>query len=262
MALGLSMVMVNEETDIDAAKLVEAISELAPNLSTVENVDDNEETISLDFGKFQVILGFMPAPIPWSDLEGPCETSILWKEAAAEVSQHQFHWIVTVMAEEEPLELSRLLTIVTAAVMMASASSIGVYWGNSTMVIPKELFVEFTQRLLPLGPPVTIWVDFRVGRDAERGSSGFTTGMTALGHKEFETWGAPEPPRELYQRLMSLVEYVLEKGPVIRNGDTIGEDENEKIRIVFSDSSFGHEGQVMRLVYETPSTKKPWWKLW
>ncbi len=104
------------------------------------------------------------------------------------------------------------------------------------MVIPKELFIEFTQEVLPHGPPVPIWIDIRFGRDSERGSSGFTTGLVALGHKEFETWGAPEPPQDLAKRLLALAGYVLEKGPVIRNGDTIGEDENEKIRIVFSDS--------------------------
>jgi hypothetical protein len=44
------------------------------------------------------------------------------------------------------------------------------------------------------------------------------------------------------------------------DGDTIGEDANERIRVVYAKSAFGHEGQVMRLQYETP--EKPWWKLW
>lgn len=93
-------------------------------------------------------------------------------------------------------------------------------------------------------------------------STGFTAGMKALGHMEFETQQCPEPPGELRERLLSLVNYVVENGPIIGDGNTIGEDEHEKIRIVYGPSSFGHEGQVMPLVYEKTSPTKPWWKLW
>jgi hypothetical protein len=41
-----------------------------------------------------------------------------------------------------------------------------------------------------------------------------------------------------------------------------GEDANERIRVVYAKSAFGHEGQVMRLQYEAASPEKPWWKLW
>jgi hypothetical protein len=107
-----------------------------------------------------------------------------------------------------------------------------------------------------------IWVDFRVGKDGERTSSGFTAGMAALGLMELETQHCPEPPGELKDRLLGLAGYLLENGPVIRDGDTVGEDANEKIRVVYAPSSFGHEGRVMRLEYEKPSPQKPWWKLW
>jgi hypothetical protein len=49
---------------------------------------------------------------------------------------------------------------------------------------------------------------------------------------------------------------------VIRDGDTIGEDADERIRVVYSKSKFGHNDRVMRLDYEKASRKKPWWKLW
>jgi hypothetical protein len=44
----------------------------------------------------------------------------------------------------------------------------------------------------------------------------------------------------------------------------VGEDENERIRVVYSNSAFGHEGRVMRLDYSAvqPQAKKKWWKRW
>jgi hypothetical protein len=101
---------------------------------------------------------------------------------------------------------------------------------------------------LPGAPPIYIWVDFRVGM-GESGASGFTVGMTALGHMELEAENVPETPVGLRERFFGLANYLMERGPVIQDGDTIGEDANERIRVIYADSAFGHEGAVMRLHY-------------
>jgi hypothetical protein len=79
---------------------------------------------------------------------------------------------------------------------------------------------------------------------------------------ELEAKQCPEPPRELRERFEALIRYLLENGPVIRDGDTVGEDASERIRVVYATSAFGHKGQVMRLEYEQASRAKPWWKPW
>ena len=66
---------------------------------------------------------------------------------------------------------------------------------------------------------------------------------------EFETENSPEQPGDLRERLYGLCNYVLENGPVINDGDTIGQDANERIRVVYAESAFGRDGKVMRLEY-------------
>ena len=263
MTLAISMVLCLDDAVPRSADIQRELTTRFPDLPAATDGEQKETTIAFRVGSDDIILAQMPAPFPWSDLEGPCATSILWKNAAEEVKRHKYHWIVTVMSpESEPIPLAERLTQATVALMAACPSAIGVYWGNATLLVPTNLFIDFAQKIMPAGPPLHIWIDFRIGRDSERSSSGFTAGMTALGHMEFETQNCPEPPGELRQRLESLARYVLENGPVIKDGDTIGEDANERIRIVYSKSSFGHKGRVMRLEYETASPKKPWWKLW
>jgi hypothetical protein len=262
MAVGISMVMLTADAPLAAKDVARELATLWPDLPRATKLEDRENTRSMQVGEALIALGKMPAAIPWNDLEGPCATSILWKNAADEVKRHKLHYIVTVMGELEPLEMSRLLTQATAATLAACPTAIGVYWGNATLVVPKGIFVDFSREILPHGPPVPIWVDFRVGRETEKSTAGFTAGMKALGHMELETNGSPESPGGLRERLMSLVGYLLEHGPVIRDGDTVGQDADERIRVVYTDSSFGHEGKVMRLKYETASPKKPWWKVW
>ncbi len=262
MALAISMVLLRDMAKPSLADIQQEITAEWPDLKAASDFDQQDVTLSYQVGSSGVILGQMPAPFPWSDLEGPCATSILWPEATAELKEHQSHFIVTVFGELNELELSSLLTRATAAFMAACPSALGVYWANATLIVPKQLFIEFAKQVLPQGAPLDVWVDFRVGRDTEKSSAGFTTGMKALGHMEFEAQESPEPPGELRARFLALARYVVEAGPVISDGDTIGEDADERIRVVYSPSAFDQTGQVMRLVYESSSPQKPWWKLW
>lgn len=80
-----------------------------------------------------------------------------------------------------------------------------------------------------------------------------TLGLSDFGLMELEASDAHEPPNELMARLTSLAEYLIENGPVIKNGDTVGEDAQEKIRVAYKESAFRPMQQVMRLVYDGPA---------
>jgi hypothetical protein len=258
MTIAISMVMLREDIVLRVSDIQRVLSMDWPDLPAARDISQEANTMSFSVGACDVILGKMPAPIPWSDLEGPCASSILWPKATKEVRQHKVHWIVTVSGELDALNLYSLLTQATASFLTACPPSIGVYWSNATLVIPKNIFIGFAKEVLPHGPPIQIWVDFRIWKDSDTSSSGFTTGMAALGHMEFEAQTVPEAPGDLYDRLLALAGYVIENGPVIKDGDTIGEDANERIRVIYSKSKFGHERPVMRLDYERPSQKRSW----
>lgn len=234
--------------------------QLAPDDGQAE-----KDQIAFSVGDDHVIIALMRAPIPWSELEGPCATSILWPKAAEELKPHSGHLIVTVLRrDDDPIASSRMLTQACVSVLATCAEAPGVYWGNATLLVPSKLFQEFATEIMPSTPPIHIWVDFRVGPTGNGTSSGFTTGMRALGHMEFETENATDSPGELRERFTALADYVLENGPVINDRDTIGEDENAQIRAVYAPSAFGHKETVMRLEYlptakAAAPKKRGWW---
>ena len=232
------------------------------DLPPANNFTEEETTVLFDIGASKVALLFLPLPFPWSDLEGPCATSVLWPDAQAVLKDHGAHVIVSILGELTPIEQASLLTKVSAAVMSACETALGVYWGNATLIVPKAVFTDFAVEVLPQVLPLHIWVDFRVGSDEKGGSSGFTTGMAPLGLMEIEALRVPELPGPLRNRLVNICAYLLENGPVILDGNTVGANADEKITVVYSDSQFGCESQVMRLEYETPAPKKSKWKLW
>jgi uncharacterized protein (TIGR03067 family) len=113
------------------------------------------------------------------------------------------------------------------------------------------MFREIAVESIPDGFPLNVWLNVHIGKSAEGKTAGCTIGMRALGHMELETWNSPEPPGELRERFLGLAYYLLENGPVVEDGDTIGEDEEERIKIVYGNSRLGHKDQVMRLDYQS-----------
>lgn len=260
MALAVSIVLLGQDTPLPVAALQNDFQTNWGDESAPTNLHEDDGTVSFSAGTADVVLGRMPVPMPWSDLEGPCATSILWPSAAAELKAHAAHIIVTVAADLNPVEIARQLTIATASVVRACPAALGVYWGSAPLLVPRQLFIDFAEKVLPHGPPLRIWVDFRVGMQGNNFSGGFTSGLVALGCMEIEVEESPEKPSELRERLVELATYVVEKGPVIKDGDSVGRNSNERIRVIFDESTIGRAGPVMRLKYEPQ--RGPWWKVW
>jgi hypothetical protein len=260
MGVAIAMIPLAKGARLSPSKTLADLKETWSLEIDPESVKKESGTLSFGMGETFVAIALMPAPIPPTELEGPIETSVLWPDAAKDLAQSRGHFIVTVMSplEDNPIELRKELTMVVASVLEGCEGSQGVYWGEATMLIRRDLFRDIAIESLP-EPPLLLWVDFRVGAAEGGKAAGFTTGMEALGLMELESDAASEPPAQFRDRLMAIAGYLIENGLVIQNGHTVGEDENERIQVVYGRSSFGHENAVMRLEYE-PRKKKAFWK--
>lgn len=262
MSLSMAMIALSDaDARPDAAAIVADLATRWPDLPTASEPTTNEAgTFSFTVGDLIAAGGVMPFPIPWSDLDGPCAASALWPEAADTLRPHAAHVILTVTGSDDPLARARLLTQVTAALLSTCPAAIGVFWTEAGLVLPPPLFVEDATRILPDKFPVFLWIDFRVGKSAAHAdrTAGFTTGMNRLGHMDIETEDAADSPVQLRGRLADMCQYLLQRGPVIADGHTIGQSAEEKIKVVYSDSLFGQEGRVMRLVWGTAKKANRW----
>jgi hypothetical protein len=131
-------------------------------------------------------------------------------------------------------------------------------WGKAGHLVSAKVFRGFAEKMLPGGFPLYIWIDFRAGPGPDGKTAGFTRGLDALELMEFETLNSPEPPGELRQRFFGLALYLIQNGLVIQDGDTVGEDENERINVSYAESVFGNEAEVMRLDYEAAARQESW----
>ena len=248
------MIPLATETQVAIAAVLEELRATWPALPPLENFNQSDGAFSFRVASMDVVGSHMPAPIPWGDLEDPCRASWIGKDAEPILRLHKSHLVLVVREEGQPLECARLLTQVTASVFPACEEALGVLWVPARLLVPPSVFRDFAVNMLER--PLYIWIDFRAGKRSDGLTEGFTTGMEALGHMEFETRTAPDTPGELRERFFTLANYVLDHGPVIKDGDTIGEDSAAQIRATRVHSAFGRNSDVLRLDWQSKSQKK------
>ncbi len=205
---------------------------------------------SFEVGDEFVAMAHMPAPYPEKDLAGPLATSWMWppEPPKENVKQHRTHLLITMTGgSADPIRRRLILTAVTA-LAAKQPGVMAVYWPEATLVHFPPLFVSMAESInSPVAPPLYLWVDLRVFRNPDDTTGLFTTGLAPLGHMEIEIPKIDMPPGELREWLLNIMYYLLENGPVLKDGETIGMSAEQKIRIRHCPSSFGHSGKVVRL---------------
>jgi hypothetical protein len=215
---------------------------------SASDIERKDEIVSFNLGDEFVALALMPVPYP--DMEGPLATTWMWppEPPIEDVKQHESHLLVTMIGGEgDPVRRRLKLTAVTA-LAAKQPGVMAVYWPEGTMVSYPPVFIGMAETInSPDAPPLYLWVDLRAVRNEDGTTGLFTTGLTQLGHMEIEIPRIKMEPGELREWLLNIMYYLLEKGPVLQHGQTIGMSAEQKIRIRHCASSFGHEGKVIRL---------------
>jgi hypothetical protein len=207
----------------------------------------NLQTITI--GDDTAAATLVPRPIPPGQLEGPAATAWYWPDAAAVLSDHAAHLLVTLVDEGgRPLDKALTLTRLTAA-LAAAAPSVGVFWGPGRLVHPPGAFLEQATTAGEHNLPLFLWVDFRVERGAADGLRLFTTGLEALGGQEIEVPRYHGEPGDLVGFVYNVAHYMLERRKTINEGDTIGLTDAVQVTAHCGPSMFDPALEVVQLEF-------------
>jgi hypothetical protein len=217
---------------------------------TPADIKTEKGFLMFTLGDDLVAVAPMPAPYPWSDLEGPCATSWMWPKAtpATTMRRHRSHVIVTLLnGSSDPIKRRHLLTqILKLAADLPGV--IGIFWPEATVVHFPPLFIKMASSTEnPQVSMLCLWADFRVVRNPDQSFGLFTTGLKPLGHLELEIPSISMQPAELRQWAMNIVTYLMDPKTNVKNGDTIGISAQQQLRVRHVPSQFPERGTVMRL---------------
>ncbi len=220
---------------------------------SIQNITRKGDTVTFTLCGETGFVSLMPAPVPWSDLEGPCVTSLYWREAAAVLKPHAAHVIVSIMPRTDDLSMvlwAILLTKLTSSVALALGShALGIYWPTGTLVQSVPFFLESAHKIAPDCLPLELWIEFRLQLLPAVACNVLTTGLDIFGLPEIEVINSKRKPQQVLPFVINLAEYLLQNGPVIKAGDTVGEDADQKITVEFTASTWDRPEKVMKVLY-------------
>ena len=188
--------------------------------------DDSSATFVIDGAL--VALALMDLPIPSQEFEKLYAYSYLWQDVEKETQEHTQHAIVSILSDNlSPVETYSLLTKVNASILKTSQSSIGIYQGSTTLLLPKDLYLDLADLLKEEMLPLQL---FNQGDK----TSIYTYGLKEFGKTEIEIIESPMNSDDLYYFLLSILQYVLGSDVTLKDGETIGFSEDQKIKITES----------------------------
>lgn len=251
----LCMPLLRSTEGVTAPRIIAAWAKLCPELPPLASIPDDESTkgspaevLGLQSGGQQAFIALMPAKIPGGEAERAAAVSWMWKpERNADLASYKAHAIVMTTAQPA-IAAAAYISRLTACVIEAG-QCVGVYWGNASMLHMPDLFKSMAEELFEGDAPMPpLWVNVLASGKSQQGPFTLSTrGMEAFGLDEFEIVDSTAPLGELRERLYSMASYVLENGPVLKDGHTIGNSEAERIKVRVGRSKLGKPGTVVRL---------------
>lgn len=95
--------------------------------------------------------------------------------------------------------------------------------------------------------PLYSWIGFRGHCESDGTTTLFTEGMAAFGFMEIEIVKSHHNSELLIDRAFNMAHYVMDSGPVLKDGDTFGLSAEEMIKIRHSPSIWDKSRTVYRL---------------
>jgi len=218
----LAMPLFPKSEPLDFSAIPAVWAALYPDKPALKHQRADGKVDTFTSGDQEVAAVHIPMPVPKA--VEIIRTSWMWQQPDDVIQAHRSHAIVTAMPSGKPVADATLVACFCAAALKAF-SGVALYWGSGRQMLPPAVVEAMTTELE--GPPVMLWIGLTISGDSKTGPFSATThGLEALGHKEFEVRGTRMGIGELRGNLYRFASYVLESGPVLKHGQTIGPDAN------------------------------------
>jgi len=237
----LALVLLDDPVTPDMSAVAKVLRvrhpELAAKLTENEEVQQAQANSPLiRCGNEFVAVMSMPAPIPqdrglWS------RAARTWPESKTVAARHRGHLIVSMLGQNQrPLIAARITTAVIGALIATMPECCGVVWAGQVARPTKRWLEMSSQSFAPFPDyPFTLWVDILPFQSGTK-IGAITMGLSAFVGREIEFVTGKLTLPALIDKVAGLSVYLMEHGNVVKDGDTIGADEDERFTVRYEDS--------------------------
>lgn len=243
-------VLCREASAIDVTSVAFAVENILGNGYTADCSSENVIMISHEQGLVG-FLALMPAPIPGNEAEENADGNFLWPNGRAEAAIHRAHVIVSALpqAGQSPKKSLLLLTRL-ALIGLKLFDGIGVYWGNASVSNSRVAFESFCEGMSEEHAPVPAWLRFQLVGQAGGKTGMYTLGMKQFGMMDIEVERCNLEIAELFEFVSNIAHYLIQAGPVIADGNTVGGTAEEQILVRHEASLVDSQRTVYKIIFD------------
>lgn len=176
-----------------------------------------------------LIIGMqMDFPYPVS-LQGPAQFAYWWPNALSDLTRHKAHLMVSCPWSKHSRMDAHMRHLVLMRELVEQLPVVGVLWGSS--LVQTDIFKgEFANATLNGEFPFSLWILIQFSRQPNGNILISTLGMRDFERMEIETESSL-PLDQTVDLIRKFGSYLVTSGAVVRDGDTFGLSETQKIRV-------------------------------
>ena len=175
----------------------------------------------------------------------------MWPDGREEAATHQAHVIVTNMGSgnQSPIQ-SAISVSQLALVALKLFDGLGVYWGNASVCNSRAVFEDFCQGMSDEHLPIPVWLRFQLVPASDGGIRIYTLGMCQFDLMDIEVDRCTMDIDNLFEFVANIAHYLIQSGPIIADGNTVGGSAEERILVRHRPSMIDKKKTVYKIVFE------------
>ena len=216
----------------------------------------SETSIIIPVAGGALIIALIDAPYPRDDWMSLASRNWHWPDAAQAYDAQTAHLVISCgWAEDTPFD-AHLKHAEVIAEIVDQLDAVSVFWA-SAMTEPASVAVQLEDYRQNGAVPTMLWLLYQITPQGPNQTVISTLGMDQFGLMELEANPASLPPQDAWNVLQGLAAYLIVNGPVVNDGDTIGQDAKHKIVVRHQPSFRDGPGMVYALDFGLPPAIKP-----
>lgn len=257
----MSMLALESSSFADGREVIAALKSFAPNVQAealgIKQTEAAAPTHLVKVGQTILAIMYVDQPLPKDATERPLAYNQTWPDAKTQMQKHTAHVIAAVFKSDKGFGAARQsavdLTLLTAA-LIKSHPALAVIWTEGNTISAPATVFEALKQISEQSFPLDFWLQVYPYRppsipEGEKVIGFMTEGLIPFVGREIQFEPAPLSPQEIASRVLNIALYLLTQGPVLKDGETLGMSEAEKIHIRHLPEGARHGVPVLQLMF-------------
>jgi hypothetical protein len=251
----IAFVLLDQPATLDIEGIARAVRARHPEMpvevvaASAQNGHGTAQSPLIRCGDDLVTVMNVPAPLPQDPGEEVWERAAkAWPQARTVAKRHRAHVIVATIGKvASPLRDARVVTAVIGGLLDIVPQCSAVMWAARVVRSATQWKDESRNAFAPYpNYPFLLWIDITAIRTGA-GIDAVTVGLSSFVDREIEFEVGQFNPTNVLNNVAGLAGYLIENGNVVKDGDTFGGSDAERIRIRHAVSTHRRGVPVLRV---------------